>query len=300
MATPVTEVGFFTFLADANIAKALADIETIALRQPGIHNLSWGRFENKLGRYELPQTIRTDGHRLPRRRIAILTPTLAGQPLVFYAELNRTRLRAVMDALIVEMITFFSVAADFSDIARSILEAVYHSAGAACAGFMDGPVIEAIRQDGGGNQKPGLMHFAAVNWKTVDARTVRLSPDEFHTCYEAHAALIKHPAGDTFPVSHRRTYIARTTVHSPPPPTGGDTTSRNPTTPATMLRGAQADADFDAIAELTFADQAAFERFVARVQRPEVAAEIKADEEGFLETERVTIVMVGEVCETRR
>jgi hypothetical protein len=66
-----------------------------------------------------------------------------------------------------------------------------------------------------------------------------------------------------------------------------------------MLRGAQADADFDAFAELGFADQAAFERFVARVQSPEVAAEIKADEEGFFETERVTIVMVGEVCETR-
>jgi hypothetical protein len=94
-----------------------------------------------------------------------------------------------------------------------------------------------------------------------------LTPHEFHTRYEAHAALIKRLAGDTFPISHRRTYIARTTVHSPPPPPpeAGVTTSPNPTTSPTMLRGAQAYEDFDAFAELGFADQAAFERFVARV-----------------------------------
>jgi hypothetical protein len=45
MATPVTEIGFFIIIADANIAKALDDIETIALREPGIRNLRWGRFE---------------------------------------------------------------------------------------------------------------------------------------------------------------------------------------------------------------------------------------------------------------
>jgi hypothetical protein len=42
-----------------------------------------------------------------------------------------------------------------------------------------------------------------------------LTPDEFRTRYEAHAMLIKRLAGDTFPISHRRTYITRTTVHSP-------------------------------------------------------------------------------------
>ncbi|KAL2844948.1 hypothetical protein BJX68DRAFT_269479 [Aspergillus pseudodeflectus] len=73
------------------------------------------------------------------------------------------------------------------------------------------------------------------------------------------------------------------------------TTVRSLSTPATVLRGTQTDAALDAIAEFSFADQAAFERFVARIQIPEVAA----DEEGFRETESATIVVIGEACETR-
>ncbi|KAJ0420279.1 EthD domain-containing protein [Aspergillus carlsbadensis] len=135
----------------------------------------------------------------------------------------------------------------------------------------------------------------AVRALIIAYRKPGLTPDEFHTRYEAHAALIKRLAGDTFPISHRRTYIARTTAHTPPE----GATQRNATTPAAMLRGTQADADFDAIAELTFADQASFERFAGRIQVPEIAAELAADEEGFLETQTVTIVMVGDVAETR-
>jgi hypothetical protein len=39
MAHPVREIAFFEFAANANITKALADIETIALHQPGLRNL---------------------------------------------------------------------------------------------------------------------------------------------------------------------------------------------------------------------------------------------------------------------
>lgn len=62
----------------------------------------------------------------------------------------------------------------------------------------------------------------------------------------------------------------------------------------------QAQFDFDATAELTFESQAAYDRFVARVQQPEIAAQISADKERFLETSTVGIAMVGDVTDTAR
>ncbi|KAH8427940.1 EthD domain-containing protein [Aspergillus melleus] len=122
-----------------------------------------------------------------------------------------------------------------------------------------------------------------------------LSPEAFRTHYEAHVELIKRLAADTFPLCHRRSYLLRTTVSVPP----DDATSRNSNTPATVLKGAQSDFDFDVTAELTFVDQAALDRFVARVQEPDVAKEIAADEEMFVERSTVVVAMLDGVWETR-
>ncbi|PLB46736.1 hypothetical protein P170DRAFT_221269 [Aspergillus steynii IBT 23096] len=130
----------------------------------------------------------------------------------------------------------------------------------------------------------------------TSSRKPGLSPEAFKFLYEVHVDLIKRLAPDTFPLCHRRSYLARTTVSSPP----DDATSRNRNTPATVLRGAQSDFDFDATAELTFVDQAAFERFAARMQEPHVAEEIGADEEQFLERSTVAIAMIDGVCETKK
>ncbi|KAL4733359.1 EthD domain-containing protein [Aspergillus similis] len=136
----------------------------------------------------------------------------------------------------------------------------------------------------------------AIRLLIISSRKAGLSPEEFREHYKNHASLIKRLAGDTFPLSHRRTYIART--NTPTPPTGA--TSRNPTTPASVLRGVQAQFDFDATAELTFESQSAYDRFVARVQQPDVAAQISADEERFQETSTVGIAMVDDVTDTVR
>jgi hypothetical protein len=40
-----------------------------------------------------------------------------------------------------------------------------------CAGFVEGPVTEAIAQDVGGEQKLGPAHFVVVGWESADART---------------------------------------------------------------------------------------------------------------------------------
>ncbi|PYI04803.1 hypothetical protein BO78DRAFT_388291 [Aspergillus sclerotiicarbonarius CBS 121057] len=135
-------------------------------------------------------------------------------------------------------------------------------------------------------------------------RNPTLPPSSFHTYYETHIELVKRLTGNDFPLSHRRSYIARTSTSSissssssSSPPSSDDL---NATHPATILFGQQASFPFDAIAELTFEDRGAFERFTARVQEPENARLIAEDEERWSDRGRLGIVVLGEVVETRR
>jgi EthD domain len=121
-----------------------------------------------------------------------------------------------------------------------------------------------------------------------------LSLEEFKTLYEEHIVNLKKLAGDDFPLSHQRSYIARSNG-----PTEG-ATARNPTTPAIVMAGQQSDFDFDAQAELTFASQEALQAFVAKVQAPEAAAQIAAEEEKFLDRSKLGIAMLGDVIDTTK
>lgn len=127
-------------------------------------------------------------------------------------------------------------------------------------------------------------------------RKLGLSIEDFKKHYEAHVGLVKSLSGEDFPLSHKRTYIARSKVETP---LEGAST-RNATTPATVIVGQQSDFDFDAYAELTFADQAAFEAFGKKVYAPEAAAQIAADEEQFFDRSKLGIVMLGDVIETTK
>lgn len=126
-----------------------------------------------------------------------------------------------------------------------------------------------------------------------------LSLQDFKRFYENHVKLIKDITGDDFPLSHKRHYIARHIVSSED---GKNipATERNPTTPATVFAGQQSDFDFDAYAELTFASPEALQIFTAKVQAPEVAAVLEADEETFLDRSKLGIAMLGDVIETTK
>lgn len=127
-------------------------------------------------------------------------------------------------------------------------------------------------------------------------RKAGLTPTDFKTHYESHITLLKTIAGSDFPLSHKRHYVARSNVETVPE--GAST--RNALTPATVLVGQQSDFDFDAYAEVMFADQVSFEAFGAKIYAPEAAARIRADEERFLDRERLGIVLLGEVVETKK
>ncbi|KAL3446103.1 hypothetical protein BJX65DRAFT_309341 [Aspergillus insuetus] len=159
MTTPVTEIGSFTFIANANIAKPLDDIKIFALHQAGIvQPVMCGAFEFLLTDFA-NEHLRKDWTNIRFHKqyeqtpinyppvVAILTLILAAAPFVFHAELGQDALCAVMDVPIIEVTTFVPVSADFADIAKPVLKAFRGSAGGGFMRLVDGPVTEAIAQE---------------------------------------------------------------------------------------------------------------------------------------------------------
>jgi hypothetical protein len=116
-------------------------------------------------------------------------------------------------------------------------------------------------------------------------RKPTLSPAEFKTHWDTkHIELLKAIAGDAFPLTHTRRYIART--------------NQNDAWPAAVLVGAQQDFTYDGIAELVFPDEAAFQTFFGVVSEPGAAARIAADEEAFIVRGEMRAVVLGETAVT--
>jgi hypothetical protein len=84
---------------------------------------------------------------------------------------------------------------------------------------------------------------------------------------------LKSIAGEDFPLTHTRHYIART--------------DQNGSWAAAVLVGTQEDFSYDGIAELVFPDESAFQTFFGIVSAPEAAARIAADEENFIVREKM-------------
>lgn len=116
-------------------------------------------------------------------------------------------------------------------------------------------------------------------------RKPALSPAQFRAHYESsHLPLVESLAGPLFPRTHTRHYLQRA--------------DHGPDYAATVLVGTQADFAYDALAELVFDDEAAFQAFFARVSEPAVAAKIAADEELFLDRAKMRVVVQGDVVVT--
>lgn len=136
----------------------------------------------------------------------------------------------------------------------------------------------------------------SVNVVIYAHRKAGVSPKTFQQRYEAHVDLIKRIAGDDFPIYHRRRYTPRTTSETPVEGTSGT----NSTTPATIMIGKQADFDFDVCAMLSFADEAAFKAFGAKLYAPGAAAQLEEDEKEFLDRSKIGIGKVGDLFETTK
>lgn len=129
-----------------------------------------------------------------------------------------------------------------------------------------------------------------------------ISPEQFKTACENHVKLIRRLVGDdAAPLSHRRSYIARKELSNDDAQGKyGTTTERNPTTPAQVVVGQQSDFDFDAYAELTFASPEAVQAYQLTTRVAEIAAEIAADEEKFMDRAKMSIAFLGDIIENTK
>jgi hypothetical protein len=112
-------------------------------------------------------------------------------------------------------------------------------------------------------------------------RKPTITPAEFKTHWDTkHVELLKSIAGENFPLTHTRHYIARQ--------------PENGSWPAVILIGAQEDFSYDGIAELVFPDESALQTFFGIMSAPEAAARIAEDEETFSVREKMKMVVMGE------
>lgn len=113
-------------------------------------------------------------------------------------------------------------------------------------------------------------------------RLPSVTPAEFKDHYEnKHMPLIQSLTGSLFPESHTRYYVQRTSLLNAEGST--DTTAH----PASVLVGTQEDFTYDALAELKFKDEEAFQIFFAKCGAPEVAAQVAEDEKMFLQRSKM-------------
>ncbi|KAL2847006.1 EthD domain-containing protein [Aspergillus pseudodeflectus] len=128
------------------------------------------------------------------------------------------------------------------------------------------------------------MVFKALLYAT---RKAGITPAEFKTHYDTvHLPLIKSLAGDTLPIYHKRSYLAR--------PLAGEDNSY----PAAVVLGTQDDFTYDCITEIAFENEEGFKVFFGKRMQPGIKEVIDADEEKFLDSTKVKVVILGDVSET--
>lgn len=134
---------------------------------------------------------------------------------------------------------------------------------------------------------PSLPHTTTtIQLLMFGARKEGLTPSQYRSHYEnVHIPLMRNLTGDTFPLTHVRHYVKR----------GGP-----PDFPAAVLTGSsQADFDYDAVAVLTYRDQAHFDANWAFFEDEETAGVIREDEEKFSAWTRGVFIGETAVTDTR-
>ena len=113
-------------------------------------------------------------------------------------------------------------------------------------------------------------------------------PDISHADFKQHFETIHMPmlqryGGEHFPKHHKRHYLQFSESNQ-----------------LTVLRGHKSVCNFDAISEISFDDEAAFHAFMAALKVEEASKTLREDEKKFCDSERLTVVVVGDVRETER
>lgn len=104
----------------------------------------------------------------------IITPILAGAPQIFHLRIDPDAINKVLDAPIVELVTYYHVGEGFDEAVAQTLAIGTKSEG--CLGFVRAPVVEEIGIAQGGVE--GKAHYAAISWASLEARTEAMEREE--------------------------------------------------------------------------------------------------------------------------
>lgn len=130
--------------------------------------------------------------------------------------------------------------------------------------------------------KPAIMPY---NILIFVRRIPGLSPSKFKDHYESHVRLLQHFSGDLFPKLHKRYYL--------------NFSEDNHDSHPTVLQGDKASFDFDAVAEVSFDNEAAYHAFIDVLSTEEATEKLTADEDSFSVREKLKIVVIGDIQETK-
>ncbi|RFU34927.1 hypothetical protein B7463_g1415, partial [Scytalidium lignicola] len=115
------------------------------------------------------------------------------------------------------------------------------------------------------------------------SRKAGLSHSAFKNHYEtSHIPLLQHFAGNLFPKHHKRYYLQFSADSQP-----------------TVLQGNKAFFDFDAVAEVSFNDEPGYKAFIDVLSTEEASKTLVEDEEKFSGREKIKIVVIGDIQETK-
>ncbi|KAK4216472.1 hypothetical protein QBC37DRAFT_397652 [Rhypophila decipiens] len=130
----------------------------------------------------------------------------------------------------------------------------------------------------------------------TNTRKQGTTPDGFCKGGEELVALLKELTGEHFPSSHTRNYIKRIEG-----PRAEGNSELNPTTPAIVVAGmgTQADADWDCISKLDWADEAAFKAYIGVMMQPDTLVKIQEAEAKVVDPSKTKIVVLGETFVTK-
>ncbi|PLB46735.1 hypothetical protein P170DRAFT_477606 [Aspergillus steynii IBT 23096] len=158
MAHAVTEVALLTFLPDADIESSLSTVEAISSRQEGIGERRWGRVgDDETTVQFLANWADISYH---EQYIKILTPILAAPPVVFHVHLDQNVLHRVLDAPIVEVVTFYGTSEETQSIPGRVLGS--SSAQGSHSTVVHGPVVEQLAKPG--DNATTRAYFAMAGW----------------------------------------------------------------------------------------------------------------------------------------
>ncbi|RDW72405.1 uncharacterized protein DSM5745_07577 [Aspergillus mulundensis] len=162
----------------------------------------------------------------------------------------------------------------------------------------------------------------------VSSRKPGITAEKFRHYYEEYVSLIRDLTGPVFPICHRRTYIAESTMSAPTGATSmpapgsqshshghgqsnsqgeghSQNKSRNESDNRSENRSDSLNRnrhpfDYDVLAELTFENQQVFEQFIAKLREPAIAKKMHSTADEFMEWTASSLGSVHEVMETRR